>query len=76
MTHYLNSNPPEEPEQERVIIPEGQKVIAWRELQLLQAGVKGLAARRIALATDVDLHQALKLKALGAADRHLVRILL
>jgi len=59
-----------------VIESEIERMEGWRVDELMRAGYDSLAAGRIALRTDIDLHQAIGLLVHGCPVDLAVRILL
>ena len=60
----------------QIIETEEERVVDWREQELLRAGYPAVAARRLARRHDVDLHGAVDLIRAGCAPELAVRILL
>lgn len=59
-----------------IIESEEERVVDWREQELLRAGYPAAGARRLARRHDVDLHKAVDLVRAGCAPELAVRILL
>lgn len=55
---------------------ESERVVQWRAEELERAGFREPDALRVALRTDVDLHQAVELITLGCPVATALRILL
>jgi hypothetical protein len=60
----------------QIIETEEERVVDWREEELLRAGYPAPAARRLALRHDVDLHRAVDLVRAGCDPKLALRILL
>jgi hypothetical protein len=60
----------------QIIESEEERVVYWREEELLRAGYPAAAARRLARRHDVDLHQAVDLVRAGCDPGLATRILL
>lgn len=59
-----------------LIETEQERVVDWREEELLRAGYPAAAAHRLARRHDVDLHHAVDLVRAGCSPELAVRILL
>jgi hypothetical protein len=63
-------------ESERPAPDEAAKVLEWRVVQLFRAGYDPEEAGLLAVHTDVDLHEALRLVERGCPPKTALRILL
>ena len=60
----------------QIIESEEERVVDWREEELLRAGYPPVAARRLARRHDIDLHKAVDLLRAGCDPKLAARILL
>ena len=77
---FFNKPNPEEGNQPELVVyyepeTEGDRVTAWRQEELEKAGTDPLIAEIVASDHNVDLHQAIELKAQGCTDKLLLSIL-
>jgi hypothetical protein len=60
----------------QIVESEEERVVEWREEELLRAGYPAPAARKLALRPDIDLHKAVDLIRAGCDPTLATRILL
>jgi hypothetical protein len=59
-----------------IVESEQERIVSWREQELSRAGYGLAAARALARAAEIDLHQAVDLVKAGCDPQLAVRILL